>query len=167
MATSTQKAQEINSTTTDSSNQKYIPQEFESGWMEKWEADELYKTAVADERPKVYVLDFFPYPSGDGLSVGHCRNYVPTDVLSRYYRMNGFNVLHPMGWDAFGLPAENAAIKMKTNPAKLIAQYSANYKRQFRLIGISFDWSREINSSTARILSLDAVDFSAAVQSVV
>lgn len=148
MATVTKKAQEINSTTKDSSNQKYIPQEFEAGWMEKWEADELYKTAAADERPKMYVLDFFPYPSGDGLSVGHCRNYVPTDVLSRYYRMHGFNVLHPMGWDAFGLPAENAAIKMKTNPAKLIAQYSANYKRQFRLIGISFDWSREINSST-------------------
>lgn len=126
---------------------KYVPQDFEAGWMEKWEADELYKTAPADERPKAYILDFFPYPSGDGLSVGHCRNYVPTDVLSRYYRMKGHNVLHPMGWDAFGLPAENAAIKMKTNPAKLIAQYSANYKRQFGLIGISFDWSREINSS--------------------
>lgn len=127
---------------------KYVPQEFEAGWMQRWEADELYKTAPADARPKAYILDFYPYPSGDGLSVGHCRNYVPTDVLSRYYRMRGYNVLHPMGWDAFGLPAENAAIKMKANPAKLIAQYAANYKRQFRLIGISFDWSREINSST-------------------
>lgn len=131
----------------DQPTNKYVPQDFEAGWMQKWEADELYKTAPADERPKAYILDFFPYPSGDGLSVGHCRNYVPTDVLSRYYRMKGYNVLHPMGWDAFGLPAENAAIKMKTNPAKLIAQFSANYKRQFRLIGISFDWSREINSS--------------------
>ena len=127
---------------------RYVPQEFESHWMAQWDADHLYQTAPADERPKAYILDFFPYPSGDGLSVGHCRNYVPTDVLSRYYRMNGHNVLHPMGWDAFGLPAENAAIKTKTNPARLIAQYSANYKRQFRLIGISFDWSREINSST-------------------
>lgn len=127
---------------------KYVPQDFEAGWIQRWEADELYKTAPADERPKAYILDFFPYPSGDGLSVGHCRNYVPTDVMSRYFRMKGYNVLHPMGWDAFGLPAENAAIKMKTNPAKLIARYSANYKRQFRLIGISFDWSREINSST-------------------
>jgi leucyl-tRNA synthetase len=116
--------------------------------MAQWEADELYKTAPADARPKAYILDFFPYPSGDGLSVGHCRNYVPTDVLSRHDRMRGYNVLHPMGWDAFGLPAENAAIKMKTNPARLIAQYAANYKRQFRLIGISFDWSREINSSS-------------------
>ncbi len=131
-----------------SATEKYIPQEFEAQWFQKWQADELYKTTPADARPKAYILDFFPYPSGDGLSVGHCRNYVPTDVLSRYYRMNGYNVLHPMGWDAFGLPAENAAIKMKTNPAKLIAQYSANYKRQFALIGISFDWTREINSST-------------------
>ncbi len=130
-----------------SKSAKYIPQEFEQEWMKRWEADALYKTMPADERPKAYILDFFPYPSGDGLSVGHCRNYVPTDVLSRYYRMNGYNVLHPMGWDAFGLPAENAAIKLKTNPAKLIDQFSANYKRQFRLIGISFDWSREINSS--------------------
>ncbi len=131
-----------------STSDKYIPQEFEAKWYARWQADELYKTAPADERPKMYVLDFYPYPSGDGLSVGHCRNYVPTDVLARYYRMKGYNVLHPMGWDAFGLPAENAAIKMKTNPAKLIAQYAANYKRQFGLIGISFDWSREINSSS-------------------
>jgi leucyl-tRNA synthetase len=131
-----------------STSAKYIPQEFEAKWYDKWQADELYKTAQADERPKIYILDFYPYPSGDGLSVGHCRNYVPTDALSRYYRMNGYNVLHPMGWDAFGLPAENAAIKMKTNPAKLIAQFAANYKRQFGLIGISYDWSREINSSS-------------------
>ncbi len=128
-------------------NRRYDPAEIEPRWAVRWEADELYRTAPADARPKAYILDFFPYPSGDGLSVGHCRNYVPTDVLSRYYRMHNYNVLHPMGWDAFGLPAENAAIKLKTNPAKLIAQYSANYKRQFRLIGISFDWSREIDSS--------------------
>jgi leucyl-tRNA synthetase len=126
---------------------KWNPKEFEAKWAARWEEDQLYKTGPADHRPKSYILDFFPYPSGDGLSVGHCRNYIPTDVLSRYYRLRGYNVLHPMGWDAFGLPAENAAIKLKTNPAKLIAQFSANYKRQFRLIGISFDWSREINSS--------------------
>ncbi len=148
METQTQVIDQPTNRLTDNPTPKYVPQEFEAGWMEKWEADELYKTAPADERPKAYILDFFPYPSGDGLSVGHCRNYVPTDVMSRYFRMKGYNVLHPMGWDAFGLPAENAAIKMKTNPAKLIAQFSANYKRQFRLIGISFDWSREINSSS-------------------
>jgi leucyl-tRNA synthetase len=128
-------------------SERYDPQSIESKWADRWEEDQLYRTVPADERPKAYILDFFPYPSGDGLSVGHCRNYVPTDVLSRYYRMLGYNVLHPMGWDAFGLPAENAAIKLKTNPTKLIAQYSANYKRQFRMIGISFDWNREINSS--------------------
>lgn len=129
-------------------SEPYDPKHFEAKWAERWEADQLYRTGPAGERPKAYILDFFPYPSGDGLSVGHCRNYVPTDVLSRYYRMRGYNVLHPMGWDAFGLPAENAAIERKTNPAKLIAQFSANYKRQFCLIGISFDWTREINSST-------------------
>jgi len=130
-----------------STSREYRPQEFEARWMEQWNRDGVYRTGEPDRRPKAYILDFFPYPSGDGLSVGHCRNYVPTDVLSRYSRMRGYNVLHPMGWDAFGLPAENAAIKMKTNPAKLIAQYSANYRRQFGLIGISYDWSREVNSS--------------------
>ncbi len=147
--TATRKKAAVNSALPeiDRSSNLYIPQKFEPQWEAKWETDELYKTTPADERPKMYVLDFYPYPSGDGLSVGHCRNYVPTDTLARYYRMRGYNVLHPMGWDAFGLPAETAAIKMKTNPAKLIDQYAANYKRQFRLIGISFDWSREINSS--------------------
>src|SRR5690606_28312314 len=113
----------------------------------RWAADDLYRTGPADERPKYYVLDFYPYPSGDGLSVGHCRNYVPTDVLARFYRMNGYNVLHPMGWDAFGLPTENQAIKTKTNPAVLTKRYAANYKRQLNMIGASYDWSREITSS--------------------
>ena len=126
----------------------YDPKQIEPKWAARWESSQLHRTSPAGERPKAYILDFFPYPSGDGLSVGHCRNYVPTDVLSRYYRMKGYNVLHPMGWDAFGLPAENAAIKLKTNPARLIARYSSNYKRQFRLLGISFDWTREINSSS-------------------
>lgn len=126
---------------------KYEPKQFESKWADRWNVDQLYRTIPRKTLPKKYILDFFPYPSGDGLSVGHCRNYVPTDVLSRFYRMQGYNVLHPMGWDAFGLPAENAAIKEKTNPAKLIAKYSTNYKRQMQLLGISFDWTREINSS--------------------
>ena len=130
------------------SSASYVPQEFEALWMARWDADQLYKTAPAGAQPKYYLLDFYPYPSGDGLSVGHCRNYVPPDVLGRYYRMHGYNVLHPMGWDAFGLPAEDAALKAKTNPAKLIAKFSANYKRQLKLLGISFDWSREINSSS-------------------
>jgi leucyl-tRNA synthetase len=127
---------------------RYDPSRIEKKWQDRWAADRLYGTPPADERPKYYVLDFYPYPSGEGLSVGHCRNYVPTDVLARYYRMKGYHVLHPMGWDAFGLPAENAAIKQKTNPARLIRQYANNYKRQMNLIGASYDWNREINSST-------------------
>ncbi|WP_129629025.1 leucine--tRNA ligase [Candidatus Oscillochloris fontis] len=128
--------------------ERYDPAAIESKWQERWATDDLYRTTPADDRPKYYILDFFPYPSGEGLSVGHCRNYVPTDLIARYYRMKGFNVLHPMGWDAFGLPAENAALKLKTNPAILIRRFADNYKRQMSLIGASYDWSREINSST-------------------
>lgn len=128
--------------------ERYNPAAIERKWQDRWAADELYKTAPADERPKYFVLDFYPYPSGEGLSVGHCRNYVPTDVVARFYRMRGYNVLHPMGWDAFGLPAENAAIKLQTNPSILIRRFADNYKRQMNLIGASYDWSREINSST-------------------
>jgi len=128
--------------------ERYDPAAIEKKWQDRWAADELYQTTEAEGRPKYYILDFYPYPSGDGLSVGHCRNYVPTDVIARYYRMKGYNVLHPMGWDAFGLPAENAAIKQKTNPAILIRRFADNYKRQMNLIGASYDWSREINSSS-------------------
>ena len=96
---------------------------------------------------KFYCLDFFPYPSGAGLTVGHCRNYIPTDVISRYYRMRGYDVLHPMGWDAFGLPAENEAIQRGTHPAETTTRYAANYKRQMQLIDCAYDWDREINSS--------------------
>ncbi|NTU80728.1 MAG: leucine--tRNA ligase [Chloroflexales bacterium] len=127
--------------------ERYDPVAIEKKWQDRWAADELYKTGPADNRPKYYILDFYPYPSGEGLSVGHCRNYVPTDVIARYYRMKGYNVLHPMGWDAFGLPTENQAIKTKTNPSVLTKRYAANYKRQMNLIGASYDWSREITSS--------------------
>ncbi len=98
------------------------------------------------DKPKFYCLDFFPYPSGDGLSVGHCRNYVPTDAVARFKRMQGFNVLHPMGWDAFGLPAENYAIKMGVHPRVTTERNIANYHRQMDMIGLSYDWSREITS---------------------
>ncbi len=127
--------------------ERYDPAAIEQKWQDRWATDDLYRTSPADERPKYYVLDFYPYPSGEGLSVGHCRNYVPTDVIARFYRMQGYNVLHPMGWDAFGLPTENQAIKTKTNPAVLTRRYAANYKRQMNLIGASYDWSREITSS--------------------
>ncbi|MGQ9904504.1 MAG: class I tRNA ligase family protein, partial [Anaerolineae bacterium] len=126
---------------------RYIPQEIEPKWQARWEQDQLYKTGPVDSRPKYYILDFYPYPSGEGMSVGHARNYVPTDVIARYYRMKGYNVLHPMGFDAFGLPTENAAIKLKVNPHVLNERYSANYVRQYKLMGLSYDWSRLINSA--------------------
>ena len=127
---------------------RYDFRKLEAKWRPYWEKLKLYQTGNDPNKPKKYILDFFPYPSGEGLSVGHCRNYVPTDVISRYYRARGFNVLHPMGWDAFGLPTENAAIKLKAKPAELTQKFTANYKRQMSLIAASYDWEREINSST-------------------
>jgi leucyl-tRNA synthetase len=127
---------------------RYKPAEIEKKWQERWEADDLYRTSEDPSKPKFYCLDFFPYPSGDGLSVGHCRNYIPTDLVSRYKRMRGYNVLHPMGWDAFGLPAENEAILRGRHPSTMVPQYTANFKRQLQLIGTSYDWAREINSSS-------------------
>ena len=97
-------------------DRRYDPHAIEEKWQRLWKERDAYRTPDESDKPKFYALDFFPYPSGDGLSVGHCRNYVPTDVVSRFKRMQGYNVLHPMGWDAFGLPAENYAIKMGVHP---------------------------------------------------
>ncbi len=127
--------------------EKYDPEKIEEKWRKIWQENKLYKTEETKEKPKYYCLDFFPYPSGDGLSVGHCKNYIPTDVFSRFKRMCGFNVLHPMGWDAFGQPAEQEAISKGIHPKITTAKYTANYKRQLNLIGASYDWEREINSS--------------------
>ncbi|MBQ7257912.1 MAG: leucine--tRNA ligase [Abditibacteriota bacterium] len=126
----------------------YDFREIEKKQQKRWKDAELFKTTDDKDKPKFYGLDFFPYPSGAGLSVGHCRNYIPTDVICRYKRMKGFNVLHPMGWDAFGLPAENEAINKKSHPKKTVPTYINTYKRQMDTIGIGYDWSREINSSS-------------------
>jgi len=107
----------------------------------------IYRASEDMSLPKYYLLEFFPYPSGDGLSVGHSKNYVPCDAAARFRRMRGFNVLHPMGWDAFGLPAENEAIIRQIHPQENTAKNAANYKRQMNLQGLSYDWSREINAS--------------------
>lgn len=125
---------------------RYDPKAFESSWQQKWRDAKLFETRLDPGKPKFYGLDFFPYPSGAGLSVGHCRNYIPTDVLCRLKSMQGYNVLHPMGFDAFGLPAENEAIKRKRHPAIMIDEYAANYERQMNLVGISYDWSRSFKS---------------------
>jgi leucyl-tRNA synthetase len=127
--------------------ERYEPQKIEPKWRERWADADLFRTTEDPDRPKTYGLEFYPYPSGEGISVGHCRNYIPTDVYCRLMRMKGHNVLHPMGWDAFGLPAENEALLRKSHPSKTVPEYIANYKRQMSLIGVSYDWSREINSS--------------------
>ena len=127
-------------------DQRYDPHEIEARWQAVWRQRDAYRTPDTSDRPTFYCLDFFPYPSGDGLSVGHCRNYVPTDAISRFYRMRGRNVLHPMGWDAFGLPAENYALKMGVHPRVSTESNIATYKRQMDMIGLGFDWSREISS---------------------
>ncbi len=128
-------------------SEPYNPQAIEKKWQSRWAEAALYRTPPPGVQPAFYCLDFFPYPSGAGLSVGHCRNYVPTDVISRYQRQRGRAVLHPMGWDAFGLPAENEAIDKGVHPRDSTERYAANYKRQMDLIGASYDWEREINSS--------------------
>jgi leucyl-tRNA synthetase len=129
-------------------DERYDPKQFEPKWREEWERTDLYRTREEPGRPKFYGLEMFPYPSGDGLSVGHLHNYVPCDVIGRYKRMAGFNVLHAMGWDAFGLPAENDALLKKLHPKETVPRYAANFKRQLKLAGCAYDWSREINSST-------------------
>jgi leucyl-tRNA synthetase len=125
---------------------RYDPHAIEEKWQRLWKEHDAYRTPDTSDKPKFYCLDFFPYPSGDGLSVGHCRNYVPSDAVARYKRMRGFNVLHPMGWDAFGLPAENYAIKMGVHPRVTTESNIATYHRQMDLIGLSYDWSREVTS---------------------
>jgi leucyl-tRNA synthetase len=126
---------------------KYDPQVIESKWLRAWQASDLYRVDEQPNIPKYYCLDFFPYPSGDGLHVGHCRNYVPTDVISRYMRMHGYNVLHPMGWDAFGEPTEQYAITHGIHPRETTDRNTANFRHQMENIGTSYDWSREIDSS--------------------
>ncbi len=128
-------------------SEPYNPQVIESKWLHAWQASDLYRVIEQPDKPKYYCLDFFPYPSGDGLHVGHCRNYVPTDVISRYMRMRGYNVLHPMGWDAFGEPTEQHAIAHGVHPRETTDRNTANFRRQMEMIGTSYDWSREIDSS--------------------
>jgi leucyl-tRNA synthetase len=125
----------------------YNPKEIEAKWRKKWEKDKVYKVEDVSDRPKCYVLDMFPYPSGAGLHVGHPKGYIATDIYSRFKKMNGFNVLHPMGWDAFGLPAENYAIKNKVHPSVAVEKNIEVFKSQLEKIGFNFDWTREINTT--------------------
>jgi len=128
---------------------KYYPQKFESYWRQKWSEEDLYNTdnKKHENKPKYYCLDMFPYPSGSGLHVGHWKGYVLSDVWSRYKMLQGFNLLHPMGWDNFGLPAENDAIKKGIHPKRSTKSNIDNMKRQLKEIGCSYDWSKEINTT--------------------
>ncbi len=116
-------------------------------WQAKWEEDKIYETPRLPGEKKVYVLDMFPYPSGEGLHVGHPKGYIATDIYSRFKRMNGYDVLHPMGWDAFGLPAEQFALKHKVQPRIAVGKNIARYKDQLCKLGVDYDWSREINTT--------------------
>lgn len=127
--------------------QRYNPSEIEPKWQKVWEETKIYQADDNSDKPKRYVLEYFPYPSGAAMHVGHVRNYTIGDAIARYSRMKGFNVLHPMGWDAFGLPAENYAIKTGISPRQAIDQNTARFKEQLTQMGFSYDWSREIDST--------------------
>jgi len=125
----------------------YDHRSIEPKWQARWNESGLHKTTFDPSRPKFYALDMFPYPSGAGLHVGHCEGYAATDIITRWKRMQGFNVLHPMGWDAFGLPAENYAIKTGIHPRETTATAIANFRRQIDSVGFAYDWDREINTT--------------------
>ena len=127
--------------------------EFEPKWQEHWVSRRAFRAANPGDvdfdhsKPKYYILDMFPYPSGDGLHVGHVEGYTATDILARFHRMRGFNVLHPMGWDAFGLPAEQYAIKTGRHPRETTTRNIANFRRQLQAVGFSYDWDREVSTT--------------------
>ncbi len=128
------------------SRARYRPDEIEPKWRGYWLQNRTFRAEIDHSRPKYYILDMFPYPSGAGLHVGHPEGYTATDILARYKRMCGFNVLHPMGWDAFGLPAEQYAIETGTHPRETTARNIDTFRRQIQALGFSYDWDREIST---------------------
>ena len=126
---------------------QYDHLKIEAKWQNHWSENNTFKAEIDKDKEKLYVLDMFPYPSGSGLHVGHPLGYTATDIYCRYKRLQGFNVLHPMGWDAFGLPAEQYAIKTGTHPKYTTEENIKNFKRQIRMLGFSYDWDREINTT--------------------
>ena len=136
-----EKQQKKNYTTMD-----YNFREIEAKWQKEWQERDIYRVEVDPSRPKFYVLDMFPYPSGAGLHVGHPLGYIASDIYSRYKRLCGFNVLHPMGYDAFGLPAEQYAIQTGQHPAVTTDKNIARYREQLDKIGFCYDWNREVRT---------------------
>lgn len=125
----------------------YDHESIERKWQQYWLENKTFKSEINHNKPKYYVLDMFPYPSGDGLHVGHPEGYTATDIIARYKRMRGFNVLHPMGWDAFGLPAERHAVRTGEHPAIITGKNCDTFRRQIQRLGLSYDWDREINTT--------------------
>ena len=128
----------------------YDHKKIEKKWQDYWVENKVFRAVDNFDLPKYYVLDMFPYPSGAGLHVGHPLGYIATDIIARYKRHKGFNVLHPMGWDAFGLPAEQYAIKTGTHPSVTTKNNIDNFRRQIKMLGFSYDWDREINTTDAK-----------------
>ncbi len=122
----------------------YNPREIEKKWKKTWEEKMVYRTENDAEQPKYYVLDMFPYPSGAGLHVGHPLGYIASDIYARYKRLQGYNVLHPIGFDAFGLPAEEYALQTGVHPVISTQENMQRYREQLANLGLSFDWSREV-----------------------
>ena len=118
--------------------------EIEKKWQKYWDENKTFKAEIDLSKPKYFALDMFPYPSGAGLHVGHPEGYTATDIVSRYKRMKGFNVIHPMGWDAFGLPAEQYALQTGNDPRDFTQNNIQIFKRQLKMLGLSYDWDREI-----------------------
>ncbi len=133
---------------TERNQQRYETQTIEAKWQAYWEAHQTFRTEESGAKPKAYILDMFPYPSGAGLHVGHPEGYTATDIIARFRRAQGYCVLHPMGWDAFGLPAEQHAIRTGTHPRETTVANIANFRRQLKALGFSYDWSREIDTTS-------------------
>ena len=132
-----------------SGHKAYPFDEIEPKWQERWLAEKTFRAEDDSPKPKYYVLDMFPYPSAAGLHVGHLEGYTATDIVARFKRMRGFNVLHPMGWDAFGHPAEQHALETGAHPRATTERNVQNFKRQIRRLGFSYDWDREVNTTDA------------------
>ena len=129
-------------------SEKYNFTAIEKKWQRYWDEHNTFRAGTDYSKPKFYALVEFPYPSGQGLHIGHPRPYTAMDIVSRKRRLEGYNVLFPMGWDAFGLPTENYAIKNKIHPAIVTEKNIAHFKEQLKMLGLSFDWEREVNTTS-------------------
>ncbi|MCL2823885.1 MAG: class I tRNA ligase family protein, partial [Polyangiaceae bacterium] len=126
---------------------RYVPAQIEPKWQKFWDEHHTFRALRHPGQPKLYILDMFPYPSGSGLHVGHPEGYTATDIVARHARMKGIDVLHPMGWDAFGLPAEQHAIQTGTHPSIKTGENINVFRRQLKMLGFSYDWEREVDTT--------------------